>query len=259
VLPLRTIGAAAISVMALLHGGTAVAQSYWPQASWPNTRPARPSPPRQTTVTVPTQPSERPGGASFAPQVFAARGDLLDPWCKSAKTAVNVANCGDSELRSLAIKRLHAFDQARSRLGWEQQTALAADQNGWAFALPEICGLASDAPPALPLEPALKDCLVREGQSRLAYLQAYGNEATAAKPPAPVTIPPAPDATPAKPSPAAASIPPVAAPPGLAKPSPPPQPSAAATRPAASQLVKGAAPPWVASDNATTGSEPQRP
>jgi hypothetical protein len=118
------------------------------------------------------QPGEKPGAASFEPQAFAARGDVLDPWCKTATTAVNAANCGDTELRALAIERLRAFDQARSRLSWDQQKALAADQNRWATALPYTCDLESDEPPSLPLDPAVKECLVREGRSRLAFLQA---------------------------------------------------------------------------------------
>jgi uncharacterized protein YecT (DUF1311 family) len=233
---LRTISAAAVAVAALHEGGTAAAQSYWP-----NSRPAWPSPPRQTTVTVPMQPGEKPGAASFEPQAFAARGDVLDPWCKTATTAVNAANCGDTELRALAIERLRAFDQARSRLSWDQQKALAADQNRWATALPYTCDLESDEPPSLPLDPAVKECLVREGRSRLAFLQAYGAAAARPNPAAPATAakPPATAATPATSSPQ-------------------PQPAGTATQTPPSQLVGGAAPPWAATNSGTIGSEPPR-
>ncbi|HEV2185723.1 MAG TPA: hypothetical protein VGR70_00845 [Stellaceae bacterium] len=186
------------------------------------------------------QPSEKPGGTGFAPQAFAARGDLLDPWCKSATTAVNVVNCGDADLRSLAIERLRAFDQARSRLSWDQQKALAADQNRWAASLAETCDLDSDEPPSLPLDPSAKDCLMREGRSRLALLQAYG-AATAG----PSPTPPASAATPT----ATAATPPSAP----AQPQP-----AAAPRATPSQLVSGAAPPWAQTDSDTIGSEPPR-
>ena len=225
---------AAIAVMALQHGGSASAQSYWP-----NSRLASPFPPQQTTVPVPIQPSEKLDGTGFAPQVFAARGDLLDPWCRSAATTVNIANCGDADLRALAIERLRAFDQARSRLSWDQQKALAADQNRWATSLAETCDLDSDEPPSLPLDPSAKDCLVREGRSRLALLQAYG-AATAGPNPAPT-------ATGATPSATAATPPSVPV---------QPQPAAAAARVTPSQLVAGAAPPWAKADSGIIGSEP---
>ena len=225
---------AAIAVMALQHGGIAAAQSYWPNSRLPS-----PFPPRQTTVPVPVRPGEKPDGTGFAPQVFAARGDLLDPWCRSATTAVNVVNCGDADLRALAIERLRAFDQARSRLSWDQQKALAADQNHWAASLMETCDLDSDEPPSLPLDPGVKDCLMREGRSRLALLQAYG-AATAGPNPAP---------------PATAGMPnaPAATPPSM-----PVQPQPAAARVTPSQLVAGAAPPWAQADSGIIGSEPSR-
>ena len=233
--PSRHRALAAIVLIAIQHSGMATAQSYWP-----NSRLASPVPPQQTTIPV-TPPGERPDGAGFEPQVFAARGDLLDPWCRSATTAINVANCGDADLRALAIERLRAFDQARSRLSWDQQKALAADQNRWGASLAETCDLDSDEPPSLPLDASAKDCLVREGRSRLALLQAYG-AATAGPNPAPTTtvaIPPATTATPATQPPQ-------------------PQPASAAPRTTPSQLVAGAAPPWAQTDSGTIGSQPPR-
>src|SRR6202030_2846259 len=107
--------------------------------------------------------------ASFAPRPFPPRGDLLDPWCKPAATPLNVATCGEDDLRALAIERLRAFDNARSRLSWEQQKALAADQNGWALSVAQACGLKPNVAPELPLDPALKACLARAGKERLGY------------------------------------------------------------------------------------------
>ena len=141
----------------------------------------------------------------------------------------------------LAIERLRAFDQARSRLSWDQQKALAADQNRWGASLAETCDLDSDEPPSLPLDASAKDCLVREGRSRLAFLQAYG-AATAGPNPAPTTtvaIRPAATATPATQPPQ-------------------PQPASAAPRTTPSQLVAGAAPPWAQTDSGTIGSQPPR-
>ena len=109
-------------------------------------------------------------------QNFPARGDALDAWCRGVTTALNAAQCGDDELRALAIERLHAFDAAAGQLPADRRKVLAADQNGWAMAYPQGCGLQPNAPPALPLAPSVKACLLRE-RARLTYLRDYNGQA----------------------------------------------------------------------------------
>jgi hypothetical protein len=230
---------------------------------------AMPQPQQQTIVTAPYSPAT----PTRVEQRFPQRGDDLDPWCNNPATAFNVAMCGDADLRALAAERLRAFDQARSRLSREQQRVLAAGQNEWSEASPQKCGLSSDDAPELPLDPELKQCLMKAGRARLAYLRAYGttgdakSRSAATAPAADPDKPPTTDATAAPPAkrpitdanaPATATTPanqPTAAPGTAAavgspaKPPSPPQPAAtpsAATplQPSGSQLLSGAAPPW---------------
>jgi hypothetical protein len=84
------------------------------------------------------------------------------------------AICSDTELRAHALKRQHAYDEAKARLSTEQQRALLADQNRWARSYPQACRVAPDAPPSLPLATAIKDCMAQAGRARVAYLRAYG-------------------------------------------------------------------------------------
>ena len=226
----RLLAIAAVVVSIFLSSSAADAQDY---RSIPPTSPAPPQP----AITVPMQSIQRPSDAGFQPQILAARGDLLDPWCKSTTTAVNAAVCSDDDLRALAIERLRAFDQARSRLTWDQQKSLAADQNGWASSLPRTCGFAADAKPPLPLAPEIKACLLRQGRLRLTYLQTYGatpgtDTSAAANAVAPQKLLPSTPPPPPRPS---ASSPQVL-------------PSASAPHPTPSQLVAGALPPWVTQD-----------
>jgi hypothetical protein len=108
-----------------------------------------------------------------APSSF-ARGDQLDAWCKGKTMAINFAVCSDIELRGLAIERLRALNEARTRLSPHQQKVLLADQNGWALSYPQACGLRVAEPPALPLAPSIKECLADAGRKRLSYLSSYG-------------------------------------------------------------------------------------
>lgn len=123
---------------------------------------------------APIPAAEQAGLPTFTPPSSLRRGDLLDEWCKGPTTAINIAVCGDEQLRGLAIERLRAFDEARRRLGPDQQKALAADQNGWAMSYPQGCGLPSNTMPASPLAASVKECLAKAGRERLAYLRAYG-------------------------------------------------------------------------------------
>jgi hypothetical protein len=177
--------------------------------------------PQQTGSTENHQPTF-PGRSSFV------RGDALDEWCKGSTTALLTAICGDDQLRALAIERLHAFDDAKSRLTPDRQKTLIADQNGWALSYPTACGLNADVQPSLPLEPSLRDCLAKAGQARLQYLKDYGQtkpENTASPPttlaptaPAPATPAPAPPAPSASTGPAGTQSPTTAAAPAPAAP-----------------------------------------
>ena len=119
-------------------------------------------------------PPDQGGEPTFKPLASLVRGDVLDEWCKGATTALNIVVCSDGDLRALAIERLRAFEETRTRLSAGQQKTLAADQNGWAMSYPQSCGLSSAIMPSLPLAPSVKDCLAEAGRSRLAYLRQYG-------------------------------------------------------------------------------------
>lgn len=129
---------------------------------------------------------------SFALSPALVRGDALDAWCKGETTPLLVAECGDDELRALAIARLQAFDEAKARLSPERQKVLVADQNGWAMSSPQACGLNADNRPALPLSPELKQCLANAGRARLQYLKSYGQSTANTNAPSPAPAPPAP-------------------------------------------------------------------
>jgi hypothetical protein len=250
---------AGAAVLALLGGaGAARAAWYWCDplhayypwvrscpAAWQPVNPwsalQRPGvpPPQPSSVASPSpgksgEPGSQPAADQgdlpiFAPPGSLARGDALDAWCKGKTTALNIAVCSDGELRALAIQRLRAFDEARTRLGADQVKTLAADQNGRAMSYPQSCGLHSTAAPALPLDPSLRDCLAEAGRARLAYLRAYGTPEAAA-PGTAVAEPPPQTAA----SPAAASA-------AQAPAQPPAQASDPAANPAANPAAKSAA------------------
>jgi uncharacterized protein YecT (DUF1311 family) len=158
-------------------------------------------------------PSGRPPNPAYRPTAhptFQVLGDGLDDWCATVRLPSSIAICSDRELRTLAIERQHAFDEARSRLSPNQQKALLADQNGWVKTYPQACGLSRDIAPALPLTPTIKNCMAEAGQARIAYLKVYGmpsGDAAVVKPTKP-TAPaePATTAT-AEPEPAPATAP----------------------------------------------------
>ena len=193
-------------------------------ASTPQPAPAQPAPAQQAAAA-------QGGAPTFTPATSLTRGDALDAWCKGSTTAINIAVCGDNDLRALAIERLHAFDDASVRASADQRKALTGDQNGWAMSYPQACGIHANEQPPQPLPPSVKECLMRAGRTRLDYLRAYatpaaanGNAATNA--PAPAT-PANPPATPS-PQPAAESST-AAAPPAEPQPAAPTQSAAAPT------------------------------
>ncbi|HWD60795.1 MAG TPA: hypothetical protein VG308_21100 [Stellaceae bacterium] len=234
---MNVLFAVAIVAIATLPGSARAArswlwcetsQAYWPwvrscTVPWrrvdPRSAAQQPYPAQQRSPSQPAAPLRDPGAgedggqAAVPPQNFPARGDDLDAWCRGVTTALNVAQCGDDALRALAIERLHAFDEASARLAGDRRKVLAADQNGWAMAYPQGCGLPPNVLPALPLAPSVKACLLREGRARLAYLRNYGGPAATGAT-APETPAPAP------------SSPPVAIPPAAVT----PQPAAASPR-----------------------------
>jgi hypothetical protein len=197
--------------------------------------------PIQGAAPIPA--AEQAGLPTFTPPDSLLRGDLLDEWCKGPTTALNIAVCSDDQLRALAIERLRAFDEARRRIGADQQRELAADQNGWAMSYPQACGLPSNLMPSLPLAPSVKQCLAKAGRERLTYLRGYGTAGAGTTPAAasPVTLPSGQPAPPQQSQLTAAAAPPFApgaqsqsqTPTGLPSPvqnnavEPPPQPAAA--------------------------------
>ena len=150
------------------------------------------------TPPRPYQTAPTPAGAVERPAAAPARaappmlGDGLDDWCAKVRLPSSTAICSHPELRSLAIERQHAYDEVRARLSPEQQKALLADQNGWVKTYPQACGLSQDAPPSLPLAPAIKDCMAQAGRARIAYLRGYAGQAPAGAAPAPAAARPVP-------------------------------------------------------------------
>ena len=109
----------------------------------------------------------------FAGLASSAHADPFDDWCKTAHLPSSIAICSDPELLALTRERQQAYEEAKARLGTEQQKMLLADQNAWVRSYPRACGL-TDAPPSLPLSPEIKDCMAQAGRARIAYLKAYG-------------------------------------------------------------------------------------
>jgi len=104
----------------------------------------------------------------------AASAAPLDEWCAQVTLPASIAICSDPDLRVLAIERQRAFDEARARVGGSGYGVLLTDQKGWVASYVRNCGVASDAPPRLPLAPEIKDCMAQAGRTRIAYLKAYG-------------------------------------------------------------------------------------
>ena len=150
-------------------GSQAIAAMPAPRAS--SAAPVQPAPVAQNDSPVFPSPDVTP------------HNDGLDDWCRGDIAAVNVAVCGDAELRALAVQRLGAFGDAKAHLSADQQNVLAADQNGWAMSYPQACGLRADVRPPLPLPLSIKECMLRAGQARLAYLRSYAANAAASTKP----------------------------------------------------------------------------
>jgi hypothetical protein len=189
-----------------------------------------------TTTAPAPQPTPQQGEEAFKPRSFPARGDALDEWCKAVTSALSAAQCGDDELRVLAIERLRAFDEARSRLSWDQQKTLAADQNGWAMSSPQACGLQTNEPPSFPLAPGLRGCLLQAGRSRLDYLRAYGTATAAGNAPSPATGGTSTSGTPAPATGATKDAAPTSAPSPVASQPPDAEPPAPASQSATDPL-----------------------
>jgi hypothetical protein len=200
---------------------------------------------RPTTTAMPVQQTAADRGTPSAldPVTFSARNDGLDAWCQGVKSGPVIAVCGDDELRALASTRLRAFEAAGSRLTVDQLKVLVADQNGWALSYPQGCGLQSNSVPSLPLAPHVKECMVKAGQARLAYLQAYGG-ATATTGPSSSTSDPANPLPTTAQTPSTAQVPSTMPAPSIAKSAgPAPAPIASGSAPLTSQPPNSTAAP----------------
>ncbi len=156
------------------------ARAYYPYITWCPVpwriiNPATTEKPYPAPVTPPNVPHSAPATPDTLPSV-STQSNPLDEWCAKIKLPSSIAICSDTELRSLMIERQKACDGAKARLTLEQQKALLADQNRWVRSYSTACGLAPDAPPTLPLAPAVKDCMIEAGRSRIAYLNTYAVE-----------------------------------------------------------------------------------
>ena len=191
---MRLVFALPAAVLAALYGTAATAQTpplYYCDPLRIYNYPGAPNCPTPWRVVSPATGSPQPYAARSAPETaaapqsarpsFPALGDGLDDWCKTVALPSSVAICGEPELRALMIERQHAYDEAKARLTQDRQKALLADQNGWVKTYPQACGLSQDAPPSLPLAPAIKDCMAQAGRARIAYLRAYAGSSELAR------------------------------------------------------------------------------
>jgi len=94
--------------------------------------------------------------------------------------------CSDPDLKRAADERQAAWDQTWQRLNEEQRAQLKQDELAWIRSYPVLCGISADQMPALPVPSVNKDCMLRAGEMRTAYIRAYGLPAGGAAPaPAP--------------------------------------------------------------------------
>jgi hypothetical protein len=149
------------------------------QAAYPAV-PTCPVPWRTVSPAPTSSPATGPQSsvAQLPPAGFAALGDGLDEFCKSVTLPRTIALCSDPELRTLAVERQHAFDEAKARLNPDQQKVLLADQKQWTGSYSQACGLSQEAPPILPLAREVQRCMMEAGRARVGYLKAYGGTST---------------------------------------------------------------------------------
>ncbi|HJU20473.1 MAG TPA: peptidoglycan-binding protein [Stellaceae bacterium] len=116
----------------------------------------------------------------------------------AAGNALEAAISGDEELWGLAVERRKVLEEAKPYLSPEQQKALLADESRWFAAYGEACGIAPGTAATVALTAKIRDCLVRAGRARIAYLRAYIGQSPATSPsassgaPAPAGTAPAP-------------------------------------------------------------------
>lgn len=88
----------------------------------------------------------------------------------------------DEELWDLAVKRHKLLDEAKSHLGPEQQRDLLSDENRWFASYGKSCGIVPGTGVTIPLTAEIRDCLVRAGRARVAYLRAYAGQSAIVSP-----------------------------------------------------------------------------
>jgi len=102
--------------------------------------------------------------------------------CTNPKLPWDTVVCGNAELQKLADERLKAFQAATARLGPQDAQRLREEQSAWVRSYSASCGIHANRPPPSPIPAELVECFKRAGMERLAYLQAYAPDNTAAKP-----------------------------------------------------------------------------
>lgn len=116
--------------------------------------------------------------------------------CSGITLPSSIVVCSDPDLTRLADERQQIYNESRSRLTPEQQSALWEDQKAWVRSYPTACGVAPDSPPAIPVPPSIIECFKRSAEARSRYIRAYGlsgNVATASagqSTPAPIAAKP---------------------------------------------------------------------
>ena len=94
--------------------------------------------------------------------------------CAGVTFPSTVVLCSDPELKQLADERQVAINEARVRIGEGAWPTLWEDQKRWVRSYATACGVPPDRPPPNPVPTSVIECFKRAGETRVAFLRAYG-------------------------------------------------------------------------------------
>lgn len=107
--------------------------------------------------------------AAIAPQAAMAFN------CTGITFPSSIVICSDPDLTRLADERQQTFNETRSWLTPDQQSALWEDQKAWVRSYATACGVLPDSTPPIPAPPSMIECFRRGAEARTAYLRTYGS------------------------------------------------------------------------------------
>src|SRR3954447_2700850 len=93
--------------------------------------------------------------------------------CSNPKLPSSIVICSDPELIRLAGERQQIFNETRSRVTPDQQSALWEDQKAWVRSYATTCGVLPTSTPPIPAPPSMIECLKLAAEARAAYLGTY--------------------------------------------------------------------------------------